>query len=73
VDIGALAANAEAKRKNEELRAENERLRNQVASPEVSRQKRLCFHLADDLRGLYRVRLKSFRNVMLPAATSGSW
>jgi hypothetical protein len=52
VDIGALAANAEAKRKNEELRAENERLRNQVASPEVSRQKRLCFHLADDLRGL---------------------
>jgi uncharacterized membrane-anchored protein YhcB (DUF1043 family) len=54
VDIGALAANAGSKREMEELKAENERLRNQVASPEVSRRKRLCFHLADDLRGLYR-------------------
>jgi hypothetical protein len=41
-------------REIEELKAENERLRNQVASPEVSRQKRLCFHLANDLRGLHR-------------------
>jgi len=30
------------------------RLQNQATSPEVSKQKRRCFHLADDLRGLYR-------------------
>ena len=53
VDLGALAANAESKRKIEELEAENERLQNQLASLELAKQKRLCLHIADDLKGLY--------------------
>jgi DNA repair exonuclease SbcCD ATPase subunit len=53
VNLGERAANAEAKKKIEELNAQNQRLRKQVASPEVAKQKRLCLHLADDLRALY--------------------
>jgi hypothetical protein len=37
----------------EQLKSENQRLRNQVASPEVAKQKRLCLYLAEDLRALY--------------------
>jgi hypothetical protein len=37
----------------EVLKAENERLQKQVGLLELSKQKRLCFHLADDLRALY--------------------
>jgi len=48
---------AEKQRRNaeiEELKVENERLCTDATSPEVAKQKRLCFHLADDLRSLYR-------------------
>jgi Tfp pilus assembly protein PilN len=37
----------------EELKAENERLRTDATSPEVAKQKRRCFHIADQLRSLY--------------------
>jgi hypothetical protein len=37
----------------EELRAQVERLGNEATSPEVAKQKRLCFHLAGQLRRLY--------------------
>jgi len=37
----------------EQLKVENKRLRDQLASPELAKQKRLCSHYADDLNGLY--------------------
>jgi hypothetical protein len=52
--VGVIETLTPAKAKEmEELKAENERLRNQVGSPEVAKQKKLCLYLADDLRALY--------------------
>ena len=47
----------------EELRAEVERLRNEASSPEVAKQKRLCFHLAGQLRSLYEELLDGERQL----------
>lgn len=38
----------------QQVQGETDEVQSQPTSPEVSRQKRLCFHLAHDLRGLYR-------------------
>jgi len=53
-NAGTIETVTPAKAKEiEELKAENERLRNEASSPEVAKQKRLCFHLAGQLRSLY--------------------